>query len=79
MLVKLSLNYPDLDFDIEFDSASFAFHFRLVFNLGLLCYLAFVTNYISLSERKSLRGIKIKTLMNTSNVISIVEGPPETT
>ena len=38
-----------------------------------------ITEIISLSERMSLSEITAITLMNTTNVINIVEGPPETT
>ena len=40
MLVKLSLEFPDLDFDIDFDLASFAHYFCSVLTSGdpfLLC------------------------------------------
>ena len=33
MLVKLHLKSPDLDFDIDYDQASFALYFCLVFKL----------------------------------------------
>ena len=52
MLVELSLKSPDLDFDINFDLASFVLHFCLVFKLRG-SFPTFYLLYVEVAEKEA--------------------------